>query len=102
MAVGSPSPEKPMEARIARIESDVAHLRTDVGDIKIDLRGLRDKLDLLDAKLSEKTDKLAVGLTETKASLERSLASAKIWVLLLLIGYGTAMLAAMARGFGWI
>ena len=98
MAVGSPSPEMPMEARIARIESDVAHLRADVGDIKIELRGLRDKTD----KLSEKTEKLAVGLIEMKASLESSIASAKIWVLLILIGYGTAILGAMARGFGWI
>jgi len=87
-----------MEARIARLESDVAHLCTDVGDIKIDLRGLRDKVDLVGTKLSENTEKL----TATKASLETSIASAKIWVLLLLIGYGTAILGAMARGFGWI
>ena len=87
-----------MEARIARIESDVAHLRTDVGDPKIDLRGLRDKVDVMGAKLSENTEKLI----ETKADLESSIAAAKIWVLLILIGYGTATLVAMARGFGWI
>ena len=87
-----------MEARIARIESDVAHLRTDVADIKIDLRGLRDKVDLMGAKLSENSETLV----ETKASLESSIDSAKIWVLLLLVGYGTAILGAMARGFGWI
>ena len=91
-----------MEARIAQIESDVGHLRADVADIKIDLRSLSDKVDLLDAKLSEKTEKLAVGLVEMKASLESSIASAKIWLLLILIGYGTAILGAMARGFGWI
>ena len=87
-----------MEARIARIESDVAHLRSDVGDIKIDLRGLRDKVDVMGAKLSENTEKLI----ETKADLESSIAAARIWVLLILIGYGTAILGAMARGFGWI
>ena len=87
-----------MEARIARLESDVAHLRTDVGDIKIDLRSLRDKVDLLGTKLSENTEKLI----ETKASVEGSIASTKIWVLMFLIGYGTAILGAMARGFGWI
>ena len=87
-----------MEARIARIESDVAHLRTDVGDIKIDLRGLRDKVDVMGAKLSENTEKLI----ETKAGLESSIAGAKIWLLLILIGYGTAILGAVARGFGWI
>ena len=98
MAIGSPSPERPMEARIARIESDVAHLRTDVGDIKIDLRSLRDKVDLMGAKLTERIDKLA----EKTAGLESSIASAKVWVLLLLIGHGTAILGVMARGFGWI
>jgi hypothetical protein len=80
-----------MEARIARLESDVAHLRTDVADIKIDLRAVRDKVDLVSEKL-----------VETKASLESSISSAKISMLLLLIGYGTAILGAMARGFGWI
>jgi len=98
LAVGSPSPEKPMEARIARIESGVAHLRPDVEDIKIDLRGLRDKVDSMGAKLSEKIEKQSGKL----AGLESSIASAKIWVLLILIGYGTAILGAMARGFGWI
>ena len=98
MAVGSPSPEKPMEARIARIESDVAHLRTDVGDIKIDLRNLRDTLHLIDAKLSEKTEKLG----ETKASLERSIASAKVWALLLYIALAGVNLGALARDLSWI
>jgi hypothetical protein len=50
------------------------------------------------AKLSENTQKLI----ETKADLESSIAAAKIWVLLILSGYGTAILGAMARGFGWI
>jgi uncharacterized coiled-coil protein SlyX len=35
----------PMEARIARLESDVAHVRTDVADMKVDLRALRDKME---------------------------------------------------------
>lgn len=102
-----------MEARIARLESDVAHMRTDVAEIKLDLRGLRDKMDLLGAEVSKNTLKLtetkasiensiASAKAETKANLKSSIASAKIWVLLFLIGYGTAILAAMARGFGWI
>ena len=82
-----------MEARIARLESDVAHLRTDVADIKIDLRGLREEVNHVGAKLSENTLKLV----ETKAGLESSIASAKIWVLLISIGYGTTILGAMAR-----
>ena len=31
-----------------------------------------------------------------------SIASAKIWVLLVLIGFGTTILGALARGFGWV
>ena len=91
-----------MEARIARIESDVAHLSSDVADIKVELRGLRDRVDLGHATLSEKIEKLADKVAEAKASLSSSIASAQIWVLLLSIGYGTAILGAMARGFGWI
>jgi len=87
-----------MEARIARLESDVAHLCTDVADIKLDVRSLRDKVDLLGTKLSENTEKLV----EMKGSFESSIASAKTWTLLIMIGFGTTILGAMARGFGWI
>jgi hypothetical protein len=59
-------------------------------------------VDLLDAKLSQNIEKGTEKLAETKTSLESSIASAKIWVLPLSIGYGTAILGAMARGFGWI
>jgi hypothetical protein len=69
-----------MEARIAHLESDVAHLRTDVADIKIDLRSLRDKID---------------GLTD-------SLASTKVWALLLYVALAATLLATMASGFGWL
>jgi hypothetical protein len=69
-----------MEARIAHLESDVSHLRTDVADIKIDVRSLRDKIDVL-------TD---------------SLASAKVWALLLYVALAATLLATMARGFGWL
>ena len=71
LAAGPLSAEKPMEARIARIESDVAHMRTDIADIKVDLRSVRDKLDStaerLDAKIdtfSERLDKKIDGVYE--------------------------------------
>lgn len=73
-----------MEARIARLESDVAHLRTDVADIKIDLRSLRDKMDAMFTKLSDKID------------------SAARWTIGLYVALAVAMLGTMARGFGWI
>jgi uncharacterized coiled-coil protein SlyX len=73
-----------MEARIARLESDVAHLRTDVADIKIDVRALRDKMDVMFTKLSDKID------------------SATRWTIGLYIALAAAMLGTMASGFGWI
>jgi len=65
-----------MEERIARLESDVGHMQSDISEIKFDLRAVRDKLD----------------------ELRDSVASAKIWALML-VG---AVLAVMARGFKWI
>jgi hypothetical protein len=65
-----------MEERIARLESDVGHMQSDIAEMKIDLRAVRDKLD----------------------ELRESIASAKIWALLL-VG---AVLTVMARGFKWL
>jgi len=73
-----------MEARIARLESDVGHLRTDVADIKVDVRSLRDKMDAMFTKLSEKID------------------GAMRWAIALYVALAAAMLGAMGRGFGWI
>jgi hypothetical protein len=84
MAAGPASAEDSMEARIARLESDVAHLRTDVADIKVDVRSLRDKMDDMYTKLSEKID------------------SAKVWALTAYVALTAVMFGTMARGFGWI
>jgi len=56
MGAGPASAESSMEARIAHLESDVGHLRTDVAEIKVDVRSLRDKMDMMMAKLSERID----------------------------------------------
>ena len=69
-----------MEARIARLESDMAHVRSDVAEIKTDLRSLRDRID----------------------RLVESLASAKIWALVLYIALAGGLFSTLARGFGWI
>jgi hypothetical protein len=69
-----------MEARIARLEFDVAHIRSDVVELKTDVRSLRDKLD----KLGE------------------SIASAKLWALMLYVALAGALFGVLARGFGWI
>jgi hypothetical protein len=84
-----------MEARIARIESDVAHMRTDIADIKVDLRAMRDDLR---GGLRSSTERL----DDKIDSVKDSLASAKIWALLLYIAFAGGMLGVMARGFGWI
>ena len=95
MAVGSPSPEKPMEARIARLESDVAHLRGDVADIKVDVRAFRERMDT-------RIDRLESTLDAKLERLESKLDSKFVWMLLLQTGIAAGMLGAMVRGFGWI
>jgi outer membrane murein-binding lipoprotein Lpp len=93
LAIGSPSPESPveLETRIARLESDVAHVRTDVGDIKADLRTRFDRVDTRIDRLDTKID-----------ALTRDISRAQIWALLLYIGLAAGMSGAMGRGFGWI
>ena len=102
-----------MEARIARIESDVAHLRSDVADIKTDVRSLRDKGDNLGVRLDTKIDavwsrldsKIDALASRTEArfdALADSIATAKVWALLLYITLATATFGTMARAFGWL
>lgn len=102
-----------MEARIARLESDVAHLLANVGDIKIDVRGLRDRMDAVDAKLSERIDKatsqlnakidgVASQLNTKFDGLRDSFATLKVWALLLYIALAAVNLGTLARGLGWI
>ena len=93
MAIGSASPERPMEleARVAHLESDVAHLRTDVSEIKADLRSRFDRVDTRIDRLDTKID-----------ALMQSLSRAQIGGLLLYFALAGSMLAAMARGFGWL
>ena len=69
-----------MEARIARLESDVAHVRTDVADIKLDVRALTAKVE----------------------DVKDSIASTKIWALMLYIALAAALFGTLARGFGWL
>jgi hypothetical protein len=91
-----------MEARIARLESDVTHLLSDVKDIKADLRGLRDRMDAGHARLSERIDSASSELNKKIDGLRDSLASAKVWALLLYIALAAVNLGTLARGLGWI
>ena len=80
-----------IEARIARLESDVGHIRSDVGDMKHDIRDLRARVDAMDLRLSDRIN-----------SIERSLASAKVWALMLFIAQAAAAYGTLARTMGWI
>jgi uncharacterized coiled-coil protein SlyX len=80
-----------MEARIARLESDVAHIRSDVAELKTDLRSLRDKIDAKLDAVNARIDKLV-----------DSLASAKVWALVLYIALAGGLFGTLARGFGWL
>jgi chromosome segregation ATPase len=112
--------DSPMEARIARIESDVAHMRTDVADIKADQRSMRDKIDSLEATLRGEIKALEATLrgeikrvetsllqklerlNDGQGSLKAEIASAKNWGLALSMTLTGVMLTVMARGFGWV
>lgn len=102
MESGSASADSPMEARIARLESDVSHLRTDVGDIKVDLRALRDKVDGVETSLRGEIKGLEKSLRGEIMGLKDEISSAKTWGVMLYVTLAGMMLSVMARGFGWI
>jgi hypothetical protein len=120
LATGPASAERPMEARIARLESDVAHLRTDVADIKVDIRSIRDKMDSMSERLDGKIDAVgqrldgkidAMGqrldgkidaLGQRFDAIGERLSVTTKWALGLYVGLAAGMFGMMASGFGWI
>ena len=90
MAMASKKPDG-MEARIARLESDMAHVRSDVAELKTDVRSLRDRMDFKLDAVNARIDKLV-----------DSLASAKLWALVLYIALAGGLFGTLARGFGWL
>jgi hypothetical protein len=80
MGSGPPAGGDGMEPRVAKLEASVEHIQTDVADIKLDGRAVIAKLD----------------------DIKDSIASAKIWALLLYIGLAGGMLFVMAKGFQWL
>jgi len=87
-----------MEARIARLESDVAHIRSDLGDVKADVRSLRGTIDSLRDKMDERFAVVDAKIDGVKDSL----ASAKVWALVLYIALAGSLFGTLARGFGWL
>ncbi len=87
-----------MEARIARLESDVAHIRSDLGDVKSDVRSLRGTIDSLRDKMDQRFAVVDAKIDGVKDSL----ASAKVWALVLYIALAGSLFGTLARGFGWL
>lgn len=91
-----------MEARIARLEATVGHIQSDVSEIKTDVRRLGDKIDDANRSLNDKIDDVNRSLGCKIDSVKDSLASAKVWALLLYIAQTATLFGVMAHGFGWL
>jgi outer membrane murein-binding lipoprotein Lpp len=101
--------ESNMEARIARLESDVGHIGSDLTEVKQDVRDLRARVDNLGERIDgrfdearDRLDALDLRLSNRINAVERSLASAKVWALLLYITLAGAVYGTLARTMGWI
>ncbi len=91
------------------LRSDVRHLQSDVTEIKAEVRVVHHRIDALRSeltgrieKLDAKAETLRTELTGKIDALKDSLASAKVWALVLYIGLAAAMLLTMAHGFKWL
>jgi chromosome segregation ATPase len=90
-----------VEIGLGRIEAHLAHIATDVTELKATVREMARDQDLRElraemSKLAKEED-----LRELRAEvglLRDSLASAKIWALLI----AASILGVLARGFHWI
>jgi hypothetical protein len=73
-------------------------------DAKIDCLNdlLHVKIDSLNCKLDDKIDGLNGKIDSKIDALKDSLASAKVWALVLYIALAGSIFATLARGFGWI
>ena len=91
-----------MEARIARLESDVGHIGSDLTEVKQDVRDLRARVDQRFDEARDRLDALDLRLSNRINAVERSLASAKVWALLLYITLAGAVYGTLARTMGWI
>ena len=68
MAAGSALAERPMEERIARLESDVDHLRTHMADVKAEVRALRDKMDAMKERFDKKLEALRERMAQARTA----------------------------------
>ena len=87
-----------IEARIARLESDLSHVRSDVAEVKQDVRDLRARVDNMWERFEDRFNEQR----DRSDAVERSLASAKVWALMLFIAQAAAVYGTLARTMGWI
>jgi len=85
-----------LDARLDAMDSK-SNARFDAGDAKFEtaLASLDGRFDAMDEKFDAK-------LAATRAELNGSISSFKIWALLLYIALAASLFGALARGFHWI
>lgn len=104
-----------LEPRVARIESDVANLKETVAKLDQKVDRLDEKVDRLDEKVNGLDKRMAImecevlNVRENQTrlhfdlrDLRGSLDSKFVWIVTTMIVFGTALLAAVAKGFHWL
>lgn len=86
-----------LESRIARLESEVAQLRAEVVEMKNDVRSLV----VRERPGSEELDS-SLRADASIDALTASVRSMRAWLIVFYFLFSAGILAALARGFGWI
>ncbi len=91
--------QTPMEARVARIESDVAHMKGDISNIQLDLRELRGEMKAAIGSVAE----LKAGQAELKGELRAQISGLESKIIRWIIGSAitsTGMAFSIAKFIG--
>jgi len=67
--------EKPVEERIARLETKVDHIQSDMADMKLDIRSLQEKIDKTGESLTQKIDAMDQKLSQKIDAVDQKLAA---------------------------
>ena len=65
--------EKPVEERIARLETKVDHIQSDMADMKLDIRSLQEKIDKTGESLTQKIDAMDQKLSQKIDAVDQKL-----------------------------
>lgn len=101
--------EKPVEERIATLESDVAHIKSDIHEIKSDIRELRTAdSSLLAAIAALRHDMIAgdaalrEGLIAVRGEIRSVALETRRWMILILGAISSSVLGFAAHAMKWI